>query len=517
VKGLASEDHATTELRLGGPEQPAWQARGLSPMHSTVRPVTSAGDEQERLEREEHFANVTRFRAAITAGCFILPAFGLLDLLVDLFIQPGVLAYFLAVRLAIWPVAIVIALRLRRQPMPGPRLLRGLALLAWCLASLMVGLMCAEYGGLESAYAPGFIVVTGIAGAANLEPWRRGIVHASIVTGVGPAVVLFSVALDPELRHQLSDARALAKFGQSMTFVVCLVGLTVLSSHTMWSLRRQVYQARSIGRYRLEKKLGMGGMGEVWAAYHSGLRRSVALKLLRGAEARPELVERFEREVAALGDLKHPNTVRVFDYGVSEDGIWYYAMELLEGEDLAALLRREERLPPERAIKLVWQAARALGEAHDRGIVHRDLKPENLFVTQVGNAGDFLKVLDFGIAKMTDGKQLTQTGMVAGTPAFMSPEAASGRPSDPRSDVYSLGVVLFDLVTGTLPFAGDRAVELMFAHMELPAPDPREREPTVPGDLCRVIGRCLEKRPADRFADGNALAAALERCAAFRP
>jgi serine/threonine-protein kinase len=206
----------------------------------------------------------------------------------------------------------------------------------------------------------------------------------------------------------------------------------------------------------------------------------------------------------------------VFDYGVTDDGILYYVMELLDGEPLSALLRREAELPPARAIYLVDQAARALGEAHQTGILHRDVKPDNLFITWSGEDGDFVKVLDFGVAKHihdSEDKSVTQTGTVVGTPEYLSPEVARGEPADPRSDVYALGVVLYHCVTGRTPFFGDRAGALMFSHMNVSPPRPAEvARQTIPQDLEEVILKCLKKEPRDRFADATALSVALSRC-----
>src|SRR5690606_19918974 len=206
----------------------------------------------------------------------------------------------------------------------------------------------------------------------------------------------FASPLSAELAAQFTDPMALASFVLSQVFLLAAAALVLVGGHMIWALRRQVFETRSLGRYTLKHRLGAGGMGEVWAAHHRALRRDVAVKILKPeTRGEPGAVARFEREVRATAELVHPPTVRVFDYGVTEDGLWYYAMELLDGDDLHALVSREGPLEPARAARLIWQAAKALGEAHARGIVHRDVKPENLFVTRIGGEGEFVKVLDF--------------------------------------------------------------------------------------------------------------------------
>jgi serine/threonine-protein kinase len=258
-------------------------------------------------------------------------------------------------------------------------------------------------------------------------------------------------------------------------------------------------------------------MGEVWVAYHPGLQRDVALKILRpDQDADPIAVQRFEQEVAATTRLTHPNTVRVFDYGVTEDGIWYYAMELLEGQTLADLVRSEGRLPAARALHIAHQVARALAEAHARGIFHRDVKPENVFITRAGDEPDFAKVLDFGIAKVsqeTAAGTLTRTGSIFGTPAYLSPEAARGKPTDARSDVYSLGAVIYFMLAGQAPFQAANSTELLLAHIHQSPPSLRDRPELAVGEqVDELVLRCLEKEPERRFTDAAELGHALADC-----
>jgi serine/threonine-protein kinase len=290
----------------------------------------------------------------------------------------------------------------------------------------------------------------------------------------------------------------------------------VWGGHGSWAIRRQLFETRNIGKYRLKKSIGRGGMGEVWEAYHSGLQGNVALKILRpDQDTNPEVVQRFEQEVSAMCRLTHPNTVRVFDYGVTEDGIWYYAMELLEGQTLHELVKSQKRLETNRALYIAHQATRALAEAHTQGIVHRDIKPENIFVTQAGGEADFVKVLDFGIAKLSHeaaNSTLTRTGAIFGTPTYMSPEAAKGQPMDPRSDVYGMGAVLYCMLAGHPPFQSSNATELLLAHAQTPPRPLRDLDDLeVPAEVDTLVLRCLAKKPDDRFADAGQLARAIER------
>jgi serine/threonine-protein kinase len=248
-------------------------------------------------------------------------------------------------------------------------------------------------------------------------------------------------------------------------------------------------------------------MAEVWAAWHTTLRREVALKVVRtDEELLLDRARRFEREVEALARLRHPNTVRVFDFGSEPGGLLYYAMELLEGEHVGSLVRREGPLSEGRARHIALQAARALAEAHDQGIVHRDVKPENLFITTAGAEGDLVKVLDFGIAYVMVPmlERLTHDDVIAGTPATMSPEILRGEPPTAASDVYALGCVLYFMVTGSMPFSSAKNVHVFEAHLrQAPIPPSTVRGAPLPEALERMILRCLEKEPGARPGCGR--------------
>lgn len=285
------------------------------------------------------------------------------------------------------------------------------------------------------------------------------------------------------------------------------------AAHMLWALRREVFEARSVGRYRVEKRLGRGGMGEVWSAYDRTLKRKVALKIVRVDTPVPRALARFEREIRATIELTHPNTVRVLDVGVTDDGFSYYAMELLRGESLDKLLQREVHLEPSRAVHFTLQAARALAEAHARGIVHRDIKPENLFITKAGDEPDFVKVLDFGIARFhlqrdDDVGRVTEIGVVAGTMNYVAPEVIDGAEATPAADVYALGVVLFQMLTGTSPFGELDGSALLMAHLNNPPQHPSKFVNLPPG-LEAVVLRCLAKVPQRRYADAKELVDAL--------
>ncbi len=288
-------------------------------------------------------------------------------------------------------------------------------------------------------------------------------------------------------------------------------------SHRIETLRHKASEARKVGPYQLKRRLGAGGMGEVYLAEHALLRRPCAVKLIRPERAGdPHHVRRFEREVQATATLTHPNTVEIFDYGHAEDGTFYYVMEYLSGLSLAELVGRAGPLPPERVVHLLRQVCGALREAHALGLVHRDVKPGNVLVCERGGQYDVAKLLDFGLVRVCipDGQTLTQEGTIAGTPAYMSPEQAGGRGNpDARSDIYSLGAVAYFLLTGQPPFLRATAVQTLAAHLGEAVIAPNQLRADVPGDLQVAVMRCLEKDPSRRFPDADALDVALGGCA----
>jgi serine/threonine-protein kinase len=473
---------------------------------------------RQDIEHEEHLAAVLRVRKSLPFGVFVWCAFALLDwVVVEDFDVPS-LGYFLALRGVGLLVFLFTLARLFRKPIPSPRMLILLDILPYSVASTFIALMCVRFWGIASPYGPGICLVIVFRSVWSGDPWRRGLVMNGAQAVCLPVVLLAASFVDPALAAQLHDRRALGLFAINLGFVFGTMALIVVGSHIAWALRRQVFEARSIGRYKLKKRIGSGAMGDVWLAHHAALRRDVAVKILRtDVKSSVGAISRFEREVRATSELVHPNTVRVFDYGATEDGLWYYAMELLAGETLAALVEREGPLPPARAIHLASQAARALGEAHARGIVHRDVKPENLFVTSLGGEDDFIKVLDFGVARFFRGTAeatATATGWLVGTPAYISPEAALSKPTDARTDVYALGAVLYFILTGKPPFDAAGAGSVVIAHVhERPELPSKKLGRPLPADLEAIVMRCLEKDPAARFSTASDVAAALALCA----
>jgi serine/threonine protein kinase len=266
-------------------------------------------------------------------------------------------------------------------------------------------------------------------------------------------------------------------------------------------------------KYRLDERLGEGGMGTVYRATHLLIDRPVALKVLH-----PRFVEddsaqqRFRREARAAGRLQHPNAVAVTDFGRTADGYVYIVMELLEGSTLRDVMTEEAPMPVERAVGLMSQIAAAVEAAHEGGVIHRDLKPGNIFVVQRKGLPPVVKVLDFGIAKLaadslddSDAKNLTQTGVMIGTPRYMSPEQCDGEHLTPASDVYSLGIILYEMFTGETPFNGASPLAVALQHSSKPPRPPRELAPTLPAEMEAVVLHALAKKPDERPADAGAL------------
>jgi len=269
------------------------------------------------------------------------------------------------------------------------------------------------------------------------------------------------------------------------------------------------------GRYRLEAKLGSGGMGVVYRATDQTMHRAVAVKLVRGVDGAAldeEVAGRFLREAKNTARVQHENIIEVYDLGRSDQGDMYFVMELLEGESLSSKLRREGIIAPATTVHIARQMCAALHVAHSAGIIHRDLKPANVMLVRRGHDTSYVKVLDFGVAKSytpDQQTQLTQTGMLVGTVEYMAPEQIMGRTVDGRTDLYSLGVVMYRMLSGKAPFRDGGVPALIHAHLNVYAKSMTEANPEIPGELDRVILRCLAKQPQQRFESMEELSRAL--------
>ena len=263
------------------------------------------------------------------------------------------------------------------------------------------------------------------------------------------------------------------------------------------------------GRYGLRDPLGSGGMAEVFLAHDEILERDVALKILKEQYADDEgFVERFRREARSAASLNHPNIVRIYDWGGTENGeASYIAMEYAPGGTLEDRILEDGPLLPYKAVEVASQIAEALGFAHERGVIHRDIKPQNILLSALGDA----KVGDFGLARVASSTSLSQTSLVVGTASYMSPEQAMGGPADPRSDLYSLGVVLYEMLTGELPYEGDSSVTIAVKHVMEPPRAPGEVNSEVPEGINALTQKLLAKDPGDRYTSATQLIEDLRR------
>jgi eukaryotic-like serine/threonine-protein kinase len=269
------------------------------------------------------------------------------------------------------------------------------------------------------------------------------------------------------------------------------------------------------GRYRVPPNLGEGGMGSVFLCEHAVLRRRFAVKVLRSdLVSDPELVDRFRNEAIAASRIGQENVVDVLDFGTSEDGSLYYVMEALDGRSLGAAIRDDGPLEVGRALSVLEQICRALAAAHERGVVHRDVKPDNVFLARQPDGSEIAKVIDFGISHVpppSGRPPITRSGAIIGTPEYMAPEQAAGEPVDLRSDVYAVGVLAYEMITGELPIAAATPIAILVAHQTRTPDPPSKRRASIPVEVDALVLRALAKKPEDRFASMDAFAAEVAR------
>jgi len=305
-------------------------------------------------------------------------------------------------------------------------------------------------------------------------------------------------------------------FSAALLWITLPVVASIYGSHRIGLLRREAIEAKRLGAYRLIRLLGAGGMGEVYLAEHTLLKRPCAIKLiLPGRAADPKALARFESEVQATARLTHWNTVEIYDYGHTSDGTFYYVMEYLPGMNLEDLIEEFGPMPADRVVYLLRQVCAALNEAHSMGLIHRDIKPGNIFAAQRGGVHDVAKLLDFGLVKSTsvvaaDSAKLTLDGAVVGSPMYIAPESAMGeREPDARSDIYSLGATAYFLLTGRPVFNDEAPLRVIFAHVNEPVTPPSRFQDNIPPELELIVLRCLAKRPEDRYQSAEELETAL--------
>jgi hypothetical protein len=337
----------------------------------------------------------------------------------------------------------------------------------------------------------------------------------------------FGVAVKADAAEAYQTLYLLRRVSWGLFALLVLSALAIFAFMVLAARHRQAAQkaalaAKQLGQYALEEKIGAGGMGSVYRARHALLRRPTAVKLLDPDKVSPTSIARFEREVQLTSQLNHPNTITIYDYGHTPEGLFYYAMEYLEGIDLDELIERFGPLPEGRVVQILRQVCGSLAEAHAIGLIHRDIKPANLVLTCRGGVYDLVKVLDFGLVKALGGDgqvQLTATHSLTGTPRYLSPEAIEHPDTvDARTDIYAMGAVGYYLLTGTPVFLATNLVELCMQHVNaIPeSPSKRLRQPISP-DLEDLILRCLAKRREDRPASASDLLDELDRCKIPRP
>lgn len=440
---------------------------------------------EERIHRHQHAAEVLRARSILVVACTIWLVLGVgLDLVAHQFYGTGSRAFVLVVRLTTTLFHIAVIYPLFRGP--SPRVANALIASVFPVTSFALMLCASQMGGLTSPYVSAVFVAMAVESIASPWRWQRGAVLALLTAMIYPLGLLVASTVSPVIDAQLHDGYALAVFLTYTSVLAAGAVVVAWGGHIMWSLRQSVFESKNLGRYKLVRRIGKGGMGEVWRAEDRALRRPVALKILSPEHGKSaSLVARFEREIQATAAIAHPNVVRIHDWGVTDDGVWYYAMDLLEGADLGSVIKRCGPMPPALVVHLGAPVARALAEAHRQGVVHRDLKPGNLFVVAPGGEPARIELLDFGIAQVGGDHELTQAGAVMGTPGYMPPEVKAGAPGTARGDIYGLAASLYFALTGVAPSDANHA-------------PPSGLKDGIPAELDDALVRALDAEPSRR-------------------
>lgn len=366
---------------------------------------------------------------------------------------------------------------------------------------------------IAASFALTYVVVLR---AAFVPTGARHTAMLTAVLGAPVTVVTYLAGAGAATLGLDGKEAALLALGGGAQWAVTVAICTAIS-RVIYGLREQVREARRLGQYTLEGLIGVGGMGRVYRASHAMLRRPTAIKLLGPDKASREALERFEREVQLTSQLTHPNTVTIYDYGRTEDGVLYYAMELLDGATLEEVVEIDGAQAPARVVHILEQVAGALGEAHAIGLIHRDVKPANIVLCRQGGELDVAKVVDFGLVKELDERHpasVSQEGTISGTPLYMAPEILTQtHAASARSDIYALGAVGYYLLTGEHVFGGRTVIEVLGHHLHTePVPPSQRVGDPVPEALERVIMDCLAKDPDARPQDALALRQRLEAC-----
>jgi hypothetical protein len=528
-----------------------------------------------RDEAEELPEQVSDARRLLAVALFAWPIFGVLDILgADLWNDGRGFRILIAIRVGGTALLAInyISVRFARLSLRSLAVLDCATCTTIGVMVAAIGIVF--HGGLPSRDFAGMIILVTVRAWMWPSHWKRCLIVAATSAAAWPATLALGSAYVHELRAQWASPVAVAEFGYGMVFIVFSAGLSIAGSHALWTFRRQVraksreltenraelaskvgqlevnnvelrrlneelavsnHRADRIftalaealpgkvldGKYQLRDRIGAGGFGVVFSATHLVMRRPVAVKVFRPTPGNDsaQALERFRREAISACLVRHPNAVAVYDSGISAEQIPYLAMELLEGESLATLLAREKKLELGRCLSLAVPVCDALQVAHDQGIVHRDVKPENVFLHK-GGSEEIVKVVDFGIAALlhtteasTVANKLTATNVVVGTPAYVAPERVIGDDYDGRADVYSVGVMIYEMLTGHLPIeyrAGALGLAAFIRQATQVARPLSEWLPEVPDEIESLVMRVLSREPSLRPTAGD-LAAELRR------